>query len=135
MNKSAAIALGIAIVAGCATPPPETPPQPAPPKEEAPPPKPEPARPARPPVGSPEAKAQAQTLLRQAFESLNEGDEQKARAELDELHDRLYELEAAVEDVERDLAGKPTVTAYREAVEWLLTAARPLVQKRLLDRT
>ena len=58
-----------------------------------------------------------------------------SRAELDELHDRLYELEAAVEDVERDLAGKPTATAYREAVEWLLTVARPLVQKRLLDRT
>jgi len=57
------------------------------------------------------------------------------RAELDELHDRLYELEAAVEDVQRDLAGKPTARAYREAVEWLLTAARPLVQKRLLDRT
>jgi hypothetical protein len=58
-----------------------------------------------------------------------------SRAELDELHDRLYELEAAVEDVERDLAGKPTATAYREAVKWLLTAARPLVQQRLLDRT
>jgi hypothetical protein len=57
------------------------------------------------------------------------------RTELDELHDRLYELEAAVEDVERDLAGKPTARAYREAVEWLLTAARPLVRKRLLDRT
>jgi len=87
MNRTAAIVLGIAILAGCATPQPEAPPQPAPAKEEAPPPKPEPARPARPPVGSPEAKAQAQTLLRQAFESLNEGDEQKARAELDELRE------------------------------------------------
>ena len=88
MNRTAAIALGIAILAGCATPQPETPPQPAPPKEEAPPPpKPEPARPTRPSVGSPEAKAQAQTLLRQAFESLNEGEEQKAKAELDELRE------------------------------------------------
>ena len=87
MNRTAAIALGIAVLAGCATPQPEKPPQPAPAKEEAPPPKPEPARPARPPAGSPEAKAQAQTLLRQAFESLNEGEEQKARAELDELRE------------------------------------------------
>ena len=88
MNRSAAIALAIAILAGCAAPQPEAPPQQAaPPREETPPPKPEPARPARPPVGSPEAKAQAQQLLRQAFESLNEGEEQKARTELDELRE------------------------------------------------
>ena len=30
------------------------------------------------------------------------------RAELDGLRDQLYMLEAAVEDVERDLAGSPT---------------------------
>jgi hypothetical protein len=55
------------------------------------------------------------------------------RSELDELHDRLYELQAAIEDVERDLAGNPPARAYREAVEWLLTAARPAAA--LLDRT
>jgi len=90
MSRTAAIALGIAILAGCAAPQPEAPPQPQPqaPKEAPPPPpKPEPAQPARPAVGSPEARAQAQQLLRQAFESLNEGDDQKARTELDELRE------------------------------------------------
>lgn len=55
------------------------------------------------------------------------------RAQLDEMHDRLYELESAIDDVERDLAGDPPAGAYKEAVEWLLTVARPLT--RLLDRT
>lgn len=49
-----------------------------------------------------------------------------ARATLDELRDRLYVLEAAVEDVERDLAGDPSDQDYRDAVQWLLEAARPL---------
>ena len=48
------------------------------------------------------------------------------RAALDGLRDRLYVLEAAVEDVDRDLTGTPTKSDYREAVEWLLDAARPL---------
>lgn len=55
-----------------------------------------------------------------------------ARAELDALHDRLYELEAAVEDVERDLAAAdpPGEQDYREALDWLLAAARPLTTLR-----
>jgi hypothetical protein len=50
------------------------------------------------------------------------------RAKLDELHDKLYVLEAAVEDVERDLDGGATATTseLREAIDWLLEAARPL---------
>lgn len=48
------------------------------------------------------------------------------RQAMDELRDRLYVLEAAIEDVERDLSGEPTEDDYRDAVEWLLTAARPL---------
>ena len=48
------------------------------------------------------------------------------RQALDELLDQLYVLEAAVEDVERDLAGSPTKQDYADAVEWLLQAARPL---------
>jgi hypothetical protein len=55
------------------------------------------------------------------------------RAELDELHDLLYVLEAAVEDVERDLSSATTAAEYREAVDWLLDAARPLVARRLGD--
>jgi hypothetical protein len=51
-----------------------------------------------------------------------------ARAKLDELHDKLYVLEAAVEDVERDLAGggPSTKAELREAIDWLLDAARPM---------
>ncbi len=48
------------------------------------------------------------------------------RHAMDELRDRLYVLEAAIEDVERDLVGNPTKADYRDALEWLLTAARPL---------
>lgn len=55
------------------------------------------------------------------------------REELDDLHDKLYVLEAAVEDVERDLAGTPTPAEYREAVNWLLDAARPLLRSRIGD--
>jgi hypothetical protein len=51
------------------------------------------------------------------------------REELDDLYDRLYVLEAAVQDVDTDLAGKPGLQEYREAVGWLLEAARPLVER------
>ena len=49
------------------------------------------------------------------------------RQALEELHDRLYVLEAAIEDVERDLQGSPSKQDYADAVAWLLQAARPLV--------
>lgn len=55
------------------------------------------------------------------------------RAELDELHDLLYVLEAAVEDVDRDLAGTPSAAEVRQALDWLLDAARPLVARRVGD--
>jgi hypothetical protein len=54
------------------------------------------------------------------------------RAELDDLHDRLYALEAAVEDAEADLRDARTAADVREAVDHLLEAARPLVRLRLL---
>jgi putative heme degradation protein len=50
-----------------------------------------------------------------------------ARAELDALRDRLYVLECAIGDVERDLAAGLEATELREALAWLLDAARPLV--------
>jgi hypothetical protein len=58
-----------------------------------------------------------------------------ARSELDALHDRLYELEAAIEDVDRDLAAADTPGArdYREALEWVLQVARPLTSLRFGD--
>lgn len=62
---------------------------------------------------------------------LSESELVVTRAELDELHDLLYVLEAAVEDVERDLTGSPTKTELHEAVDWLLDAARPLVARRI----
>jgi uncharacterized protein YhaN len=54
-----------------------------------------------------------------------------ARAELDQLRDALYVLEAAVEDVERDLADAADDPAeVRRALDWLLEAARPLLEQR-----
>lgn len=53
-----------------------------------------------------------------------------ARAQLAELADKLYELEAAIEDVERDLADARTAEDLSEALAWLLQAARPLAQHR-----
>jgi hypothetical protein len=52
------------------------------------------------------------------------------RAELDDLHDRLYVLETAVEDVERDLQDATTLRDYQAAITWLLDAARPVVRTR-----
>jgi hypothetical protein len=54
-----------------------------------------------------------------------------ARSELDQLRDALYVLEAAVEDVDRDLeesGGDPQ--EVRRSLDWLLTAARPLLELR-----
>lgn len=65
--------------------------------------------------------------MRSAEAGLSESELVVARQQLDELHDRLFVLECAVSDVERDLAGTPTKPELREAVEWLLQAARPLV--------
>jgi hypothetical protein len=55
------------------------------------------------------------------------------RTELDALRDQLYVLEAAVADVDRDLAEADDDTAVREALAWLLEAARPLVGIRLAE--
>ncbi|HVC68019.1 MAG TPA: hypothetical protein VND44_10515 [Acidimicrobiales bacterium] len=48
-------------------------------------------------------------------------------ADLGRLHDRLYRLEAAVEDVAADLAASRGAAAYRHAYEHLLDAAADLV--------
>jgi hypothetical protein len=50
-----------------------------------------------------------------------------ARAELDDLRDKLYVLETAIEDVERDLAEAEGEQDLREALEWILAAAHPLI--------
>ena len=64
---------------------------------------------------------------RAAEVGLTESELVLTRHELDALHDQLYVLEAAIEDVERDLAGSPSKQDYADAVRWLLQAARPLL--------
>lgn len=57
-----------------------------------------------------------------------------ARSTLDELHDELYVLACAVDDVERDLAAagpSPSAAEVRQALEWLLDAARPLREREI----
>lgn len=54
------------------------------------------------------------------------------RQAIEDLRDRLYVLECAIEDVERDLVGTPTKGDYQEAIAWLLDAARPVIAA--LDR-
>jgi hypothetical protein len=66
---------------------------------------------------------------------LSESDLIVARQALADLHDRLYVLEAAIEDVERDLASSSTKRDYEDAVAWLLDAARPLLDARLTDNS
>jgi hypothetical protein len=60
---------------------------------------------------------------------LSEGELVMTRAELDTLRDQLYVLEAAVEDVERDLAGAPTKQDLHDGVAWIIEAARPLLRR------
>jgi hypothetical protein len=57
---------------------------------------------------------------------LSEGELVVTRAELDELRDKLYVLEAAIEDVDRDLEQAESEADVRAALDWLLQAARPL---------
>jgi hypothetical protein len=48
-------------------------------------------------------------------------------ADLDRLHDRLYRLEAAVDDVQADLASADGVDGYRQAFDHLMDAVADLV--------
>jgi hypothetical protein len=49
------------------------------------------------------------------------------RQELDDLYDDLYVLACAVADTEAELGtAKPTVSGLKEALSWLMDAARPL---------
>jgi hypothetical protein len=67
---------------------------------------------------------------------LSEGELVVARAALDALHDDLFVLACAVEDVERDLRAtrRPTTRELQEALDWLLEAARPLRDRTLVKR-
>jgi hypothetical protein len=62
---------------------------------------------------------------------LNESELVVARDELEQLRDALYVLEAAVQDVERDLSeGTDDRAEIQQALDWLLAAARPLLELR-----
>jgi hypothetical protein len=65
---------------------------------------------------------------RSAELGLSEGELVVTRAELESVRDRLYVLQCAVEDAERDLAERGDDPEDRErAFEWLLDAARQVV--------
>lgn len=56
------------------------------------------------------------------------------RSELDALHDDLFVLACAVDDVDRDLAAagpKPTARELHELLAWLLEASRPIRNREL----
>ncbi len=65
--------------------------------------------------------------------ALNEHELVIARDELDRLHDDLYVLACAIEDVERDLAATPrtTLQSMTDNLTWLLEAAQPLKDRTL----
>lgn len=52
---------------------------------------------------------------------------------LETLLDQVYVLQAALEDIDRDLAGgNDDPTEVRRALEWLMSAARPIAETPLL---
>jgi len=61
---------------------------------------------------------------------LNENELVIARNELDLLRDQVYVLKCAITDVEADLNPDidPTTRDFKSALNWLLKAAKPLVE-------
>ena len=53
------------------------------------------------------------------------------RRQIEELQDALYCLQAAIEDVDGDLSGRPSAAEVRTALTWLLDNARPLAAMHL----
>lgn len=70
-----------------------------------------------------------------ASHGLGDGDVIIDREKLEDLQGLLYCLQAAIEDVDRDLAGKTTAREVREALDWLLDNARPLATTWIEPRT
>ena len=56
------------------------------------------------------------------------------RIQLEELQDAIYCLQAAIEDVDNDLKGKPSAAEVRTAIGWLLDNARPVATARIEPR-
>lgn len=70
-----------------------------------------------------------------AAHGLGDDDLIVSRRTVDELHSRVYCLEAAIEDVERDLAVADDPDSVRECLRWLLKNARPVAELWLEPRT
>ena len=100
---------------------------------------PEPARTGRPRRYCRAGCRQAAHLARKfaSAHGLSDDDVIVDRAKLEDLQGLLYCLQAAVEDVDRDLAGAGKVSAreVREALDWLLDNARPLTEAWIEPRT
>jgi hypothetical protein len=63
-----------------------------------------------------------------AAHGLSEGDVIVSRDALDDLQSRLYCLQAAIEDVDRDLEASSSPADVADALRWLLDNARPLAE-------
>jgi len=60
-----------------------------------------------------------------AAHGLGDDDLIVSRTQLEELQSRLYVLQMALEDVDRDLAVSSEPDDVREALDWLVENARP----------
>lgn len=60
-----------------------------------------------------------------AAHGLGDDDLIVSRSQIEELQSRVYCLQAAIEDVDRDLAKPHAPQDVREALDWLLENARP----------
>jgi hypothetical protein len=69
---------------------------------------------------------------RSAEFGLSEAELVITRDALRQLQDQVYVLECAIDDVERDRVGDDGPDALRQALDWILEAARPLVTTRVL---
>jgi hypothetical protein len=74
-------------------------------------------------------------VARQRAREVQLSDEQlvMAREELNDVHDALYVLSCAVQDVQRDLADiqQPNAKELREMLQWILECAEPIGSLRL----
>ena len=73
-----------------------------------------------------EARIQAAEL------GLSENELIVAKQALEGLLDQIYVLQAAIDDVDRDLETSDEPKDVKRALEWVLSAARPLAQTPLL---
>jgi LysM repeat protein len=111
------LALGVALLllAACAAKPTQPPePPPAPPVAET-----KPPEPKGPPPGSAAAKQQAQQLVRSASEALNEGDEERARNDL-QLARELDPDNRTVACLQKGLTVDPQATLGRDSTAYVV---------------